>query len=416
MANKKNIYDYLIFFLITSLIFGNLGGALMVVRVLGVIFFFPIIQHLYSCQKLTKGFIAAFTLFMIYAILSLAWSSDRSEGVVELLYYFTHIAIFLEILVFSFLAKNPVRTIATGWIVVVFISLIFAIWEITTSNHLTLSSFEAEDVSLNTNGISFNRPFASVTFGNFNGYVTFLCFSFPFLLYAALASYGNLKRLFIPLLCIFVTVFVILVEGSRGGLLSISLMLLVVFLMSKTSTIKKLIILFIAIGLGSYFLSFDPDLFMAIMVKSEGGNLYTDDSRMAIWGKAISVGLDYVGFGCGIGGLGIEMQKGFNGPPIPHNMFLELFAEFGFIFLIVFIAYIVKLLLKAIKSNIRSIKVSFIAAILALPFYSIIDSGYLLNPITYVCISCMTVVLNIKQYNFMEYTLLLEEKMLRGKK
>lgn len=392
ITHRYNRYDVFIFLLIVTLIFGNFGGALMIVRVLAILLL-PVMLSKYN-RKMTyvKSYFSFFIVFYYFCILSLLWTPNIEQATKELVYYLVHFFIFIEILIFSRFSKSPLKTISLSWVISVSLTLIVAVWEITTSQHLYLSKFEADDIALNFDGVRIERPFAAVTFGNFNGYVTYLCFAMPFLFYSILKYKKDFKKILICLSVLLVSVITILVNASRGGFLSILFMSSILFFNTKHSWYKTLLLI-ITIVLVVYFIIPRMDtLFLTLSVKSEGNNLISDESRMAIWGDSLRVLLDYGLIGCGIGGL-IDAIKNVSttGLSIPHNMFLEIIVQYGLFFFTIFLFFIIKLFKKAWQEKDVNIKTLLYMAILAMPIYGIIDSGYLLNPIFYVAFASIVV-------------------------
>lgn len=387
-----NKYDFYIFLLIVTLVFGNLGGALMIVRILGVILL-PGVYSLYKyCGKSIKKYNTFFLFFYVFCLASLVWTPNIEQAGKELVYYPVHFVIFLEILVFSRFASCPLKTISWAWVVSVALTLIVAVWEITTSNHLSLSKFEADDVALNFAGVSVDRPFAAVTFGNFNGYVTYLCFAMPFLFFYILNNIKDFKKMLLGLAVLLVCVVTILVDASRGGLLTILVMSAILFLNTKRSFYKTAFLVIAALLVVYFIIPRLDTLFLALSVKSEGTNLVSDESRFAIWRDGIRVLYKYCFIGTGIGGLTVGMKEvASTDVTIPHNMFLEILVQYGVVFFMVFVVYVLGLFKRARYQKDINTKIILYMAIFAMPIYGIIDSGYLLNPIFYVSFACLTV-------------------------
>ncbi len=391
-VKEFNKYDAYLFLLTFSLIFGNLGGALMVVRVLAILFFFSFIKNTRSCNGFIGKYYKCFVFFYIFCLVSILWTSNREEGVKELMYFLVHFILFLEILVFSRLANNSLKSISMGWLIGVGITLCIAIWEITTGSHLSISLIDAEEQVLNVSGVILDKPFASVTFGNFNGYVVYLCFAMPFLYYVIL-NFSQQKRMAIlAVVILLISIIVILINASRGGLITIGVMGMLFFLMTKRSKNKVLLLVVLAILFICFILPRADALFLAISVRSEGGALLEDQGRVEIWKTSLNVLRNSLYVGSGIGSISTSI-KALNPNIIPqcHNMFLEILVQYGVVFFLVFLKYLYDLLISGKKSNDKNVKIMIYMALLALPIYSIIDSGYLLNPIVFVAFACFTV-------------------------
>ena len=169
MSLNNNKYDYLLVLLISTLAFGDIGGALQIPRIMSLIR----IHKVY--------FLMLFIL--IYSIFSLIWSLDKMNGLKEFLYTILHLALFLEVLVLSKLSNNALLSISRGWSLAVFLTLIVALWEIISGNHLSISAFQDKNVYESTEYGIILRNYGTTTFINFNNYITFLCYSLHFLYY-----------------------------------------------------------------------------------------------------------------------------------------------------------------------------------------------------------------------------------------
>ena len=178
----KSLYDFIIFFIVVCTCFGIFGGAFQVNRILAILLLPGLIPLLYK-----KGFTYAMTisqlLLLIYLFMAASFicTPDREEGVKELFYYIVHFVLFLELIVFARNARNPLKNISRGWLVAVLLTSIVAFWEITTGNHLSYAKDQGD--AFNTGSAIIERMTASVTFANYNSYVTYLCFCYPWILY-----------------------------------------------------------------------------------------------------------------------------------------------------------------------------------------------------------------------------------------
>ena len=269
VAREINRYDIYIYLLILSLVFGGFGGALMVVRVLAILLLPAVVSKYNYCRYYMKKYMQFFLAFYFFCLLSMIWTPDKGQALKELFYYPVHILIFFEILVFAKFAQKTLKTITWAWLLSLSITLAIAIWEITTSNHLALSKFEAEDVTLNVGGIISERPFAAVTFGNFNGYVAYISFALPFIFYFLLDNKKNMMKVLLAIAIVFTAIVVILIDASRGGLITILIMGLILFLKSKQSP-YKFVLLGAAIALVVYYIIPHMDTFEARYGKRSG--------------------------------------------------------------------------------------------------------------------------------------------------
>ena len=387
--NQYNKYDKFLFILIISLIFGNFGNAFQIVRIMALLMAPSLFRKYPLCRYYSKNYVNVIRFFYCFAVLSLLWTGDKIEGLKALAYYPIHFLIFFEILIFSKFAKNPLKTISLSWLVVVSLSLPIALWEIMTDNHLALSKFDS-NLSLSNGLTAVKVHFAAVTFGNYNGYVTFICFALPFLFYCLLTS----EKMFYKSCClvtIILCLVTILFNASRGGLLSFVVMTIVYYIMTPKNVIKIALLVLPVLYVIPFLIENGSAMFELIMMRAEDGGMLEDDVRSTIWGLSIKVLLNSFGIGAGVMGTRMAMEALKAPVTIPHNMVLEIMTDFGIVFGAIFVIYVIKLFFKA-RSHINThIKVVLYMSILAMPFYLIIDSSYLLNAVYFAAFASITV-------------------------
>ena len=378
MTEIYNKYDLLIILLLSSLGSGGIGGAFQVTRILAIILL-PVLFLKFSARYYVRNYFHFFLFFIFYCVLSLLWTPNRTEGIVDIVYFIVHFVLFFEIIVFSYRARNPLDSISKGWLIAVCMTLVVALWEITTDNHLPMSVQESGD-TMNAGGVIIYRKFASVSFGNYNGYVTFLCFSLPFLFYRVMRN-----RCLFSIIAIILSCVCVLFNASRGGLLSITFMFLIyISFLRKQGGKIYIYSLFLLLLIGSFvFIQFGSGLFEVIAYRAVNNTLYADAPRFEIWGRVWQVFLSTCGLGSGVGGLQDMMrQLSPSGISIPHNLFLEILGELGIIIFLVFILFLFGIFKRAYRIKDETIKALLFLSLLPLPIYSIINSGYIFN--TYV--------------------------------
>lgn len=397
---NHNKYDIYILLLIVSTIFGGIGGSLTVPRLLGLLLvpkLFCIVnrENLKYLSSLRSWCVA----FYVFALVSMLWTPDKVEGLKELIYYLVHFLIFFEVIVFSKKALSPLQSITIGFALCVLLTSVVGFWELTTDNHLAYSKMDEAKAS-NIGGEIVLRKFAAVTFYNLNGYVTYLCFCLPFLLYGFSLEEKLLKRL--SFIALVIAIVLVLCNASRGGMFSIVICLAVFFLMSPKN--KSLIYSFIVLIGGLLYLLYkygDAILYVLTMRLSEGGAT-TDDSRFEIWGNALKVLVEYSGFGCGIGGMFAAMEQfAKGGTTVTHNVFLEVLCQYGVIFCLAFVFFLFKQFKTGLKllDKKRSVLVSI--ALVCFPMTGIINSGYLLAPHLFIALASIYVFANYERIRTM---------------
>ena len=394
-----NKYDFILVVLAVCTCFGNFGGAFQVDRILAMLFL-PLLIKLLS----NKGYDYArhnlkwIIVIYVYMLISFLWTPDKTEAVKELVYYPVHFILFLELLVFSRKAENPLRCLSRGWMIAVLLCSVVAYWEITTGNHLSMSLVQRD--FLNTGSVIIQHQTASVTFYNYNSYVTFLCFSIPWLFYIMIDKKRSITEQIISGAALAMASLAIIINASRGGVLAIGVMLFVYYWYSEKSNIKN-ILLVIIIGITVYCLTkYGNSITEVLVAKSSDGALFSDDARSNIWSHALMAFAESFGFGVGIGGLSAAMGKfAHGGIVVTHNMFLEVLVQYGIIIGFIVIIFLLRLLKKSLKVE-RSRKNVLLMALISMPLYTIIDSNYLLNVHLYVLIATIYIYVN---YELIKY-------------
>ena len=391
--DRKNKYDIFLILLIASLAAGGIGGSLRIPRILAVIFVPKLMESFRLTKDYTKSFLSFFLIFLAYCVTSLVWTPDIGQGVKEFCYYIVHFILFLEIIVFARYARDALRSISTGWMFAIAITVPLAIWELTTGNHFSVMSNYEEEV-LRMGSVVVERPFAAATFGGFNGFIVFLCWAFPVVVYSMLIPRKKTVTIVGFALVLFVIAMVIII-ASRGGVLAL-LIMGAIFVVMNQKNVGKLLLLLSILVVFYISIDFDVDLLFGITSRVTGETLTSDDVRSVLWQKAFHLFLNSLGFGVGIGGLSAAMNSLNAVITMPHNLFLEILAQYGLIFTLVFIIYLLKLFIKAKRLDDRAVKTIVYMSLIALPVYGIIDSGYLLNAELYAALASLTVFANSK--------------------
>lgn len=396
IKNVYNKFDIYILLLVFSTAFGSVGGALSVARALGIMLA-PKLCNVVNKEGLPyisslKNWIR---LFYLYALVSIVWTPDVTEGIKELVYYAVHFLIFFELIVFSKKAFNPLRFITIGFLLCVFSTSVVAFWELLTDNHLSYSMLDSATAT-NMGGEILLRKFAAVTFYNFNGYVTHLCLCVPYLLYGILSGDKLINKL--SVITLIEAVILVLSNASRGGLLSIIISLAIYFLISpKNKTFIYSSIVFL-IGFFYILSKYGDSVLLYLSYKVADGGLSTDESRFEIWSNALRVLWEYGGLGCGIGGMNVAMEKyAKGGVTITHNIFMEILCQYGIVFCLAFIIFLFKQFRKGWDLMDMKRRMLVSVALVSFPMTCIIDSGYLLSPQSFVVLASLYVFANYER-------------------
>lgn len=386
-------YDNFLVILSTCTCFGIIGGAWQVGRILAVVLLpWLIVNYGKKGYGYVRNIFKVIAIFYVYMLVSFIWTPDRLAGMKELVYYLVHFILFLELLVFSKAANNPLRSLSRGWMVAVLLCSIVAYWEISTGNHLNISIEHGD--TFNTGDLILHRMYASVTFGNYNSYVTFLCFSIPWIMYVIMDSERALVERILAGTSIVMASLAIVINASRGGVLSIIIMLVVYFLFSEKTRFKNIV--FVAlIGLFFYVLvQYGSSFTEVLSYRTSDQSMLEDDTRIRIWGNALRAFAKSAGFGVGIGGMRAAMEMvSTGGIAAAHNLFLEILLQYGIVIAIVFLVFLWKNFKKSLKVE-RNRKIVLMMAFISMPVYTIIDSGYLLGVPLYVLLATIYVFAN----------------------
>ncbi|HHX69060.1 MAG TPA: O-antigen ligase family protein [Gallicola sp.] len=395
--SKRNVYDFLLIITISLLIFGGFGGSLQPIRIFSLVMIPFVFQFLLkqSRKKQIVQITRAVAILYLFFIVSLLWTSDTNEGLKEIVYYGIHLNIFLLIVMSYLKAHKPFNSLLIGWMVFIFLTQIIAFNEIFFDKHLDLSILEADKL-INVGGMLVQKKFAAVTFGNYNGYVTVVALSLPFL-FGLFASVEKKTHQIISLAIISFAYFTLFINASRGGILAGIVVLGIFLFFSKKIKIKKvryILLLIVPLLLILIYRYYDI-IFEQLFYRRLAGSSFTqDDGRFALFSKALQAFYNKPFFGGGIGSL----QKEMTGASIlaPHNMFLEVLVQFGFFVSLFFLIYLIKHFAQ-VKKIYKPVN-SFIiyAALLSLPVASIINSGYLLMPTFWVFLASLYCIAFIK--------------------
>lgn len=394
-----NIYDVYIFLLIASLVAGNLFGAFQIPRVLAILFLIPCTRCYPQCKFLISDMKNFALLFLLYSFLSCLWApTATSESLLETGYNVVHMILFFEIIIFSRPAKNAINAIFAGFLVAFLISAVIAFWELTTDNHLYTSKIK-EAKAKNLGYEIYMRYFAAVTFYNFNMYTTFLCFTIPFIFYGITNKNYKLIWRIVSVIAAVSSVILVLFNASRGGLLAIIIVTFVYYQMTffkrRSMSFYAILFVFLLIFILYYYGS---DILNTLMVRGSVQGAIENEGRLSIWHNAYKVAEQYLFLGCGAGGINNAMEQfAQGGITIPHNLFMELFSQYGLFFLCVFVVFVVKILRRSfiIKDNYR--KITLYQSMLAFPIICIINSGYLTAPVLWAFMASLYVFANYER-------------------
>ncbi len=390
-------YDILLFLLTACTCFGEFGGALQIDRALAILFLpllFLVIREK-GCGYV-RNIVVIFSLFYLFCIVSVAWTPDLTEAVKELFYYPVHFALFLEIIAFARYARNPQKSIVSGWLVAVLLCSVVAAWEMMTGNHLSVAKEQADEY--NTGAAVLEHFTASVTFGNYNSFVTFLCYSMPWLFWILMKKEKSFWSMSMTVVAIVSAFLFTLLNASRGGLISQLVMFFIVLVSSPMTKLKYLLCAISLLLVGYVLITYGEILTAVMEARLADGGMFDGESRYTIWANALNTFWRSWGLGVGIGGMNEAMGQWADGEiTVTHNIFLELLLQYGLVFFFVFVLAICKLFRSSLLVSDKRSKVAVLMALLCMPIYGIIDSTYLLKPQLYVLFATIYVFVNSEQ-------------------
>lgn len=393
---KRNKYDVFLFLLVASLSLGSIGGVFQASRVLAIVLSPFVIKKITGSFAKYKTLFIWSLFFLLYCAASLLWTPDTSEGIKQLAYLIVHILYFFEIIIFSRYAIRPLTYISTGWLFVIVLCSLIGVWELMTGNHLDIAK-DRSDVD-NIEGVIITRMYSNSTFGNFNTFVTVLCFGMPWVFHRM--NEGKQLSKIACFVAIIVSTVLTLLNASRGGFVSLCVMFIVFVALSRFNKLTKVFCLAILVIAAMVFIKLGDIMFATIMARASDGGLFDAGARLEIWGNALKCINDSWGLGVGIGGMEVSMDKYAQGwINVTHNLFLEVFLLYGFIFTFALICFIYRLFKKGIRLE-GSRKVSVIMSIVAMPAYTIINSGYLGLPQLYALLATIYIFVNYDYVKF----------------
>ena len=396
LLNEKqifNVFDIFLIFIMMLLAFGNIGGAFSPVRIFAISISYYAIRDL-RLNFITKNFKNALLfllVFFLYANLSLLWSNDSFSGFKEAFYHLLHIVIFIELVVLSKKSKQPLNSICIGWLVAVLITLPIAFQEIVFDEHLSLTVHETDKVSNFGEGVFLQRIYASATFGNLNGYVTFLGLSLPFLCANILLS-QTFKNTLVTFFALLSACSVVLINASRGGIITILVVVSVMFYFylktERPHKYETFSLFFLVIVI---FLVYENEfLFNQFQLRLKSASLFEDSERISTLSGAIDLLHSSFFMGTGIGSI-VESYKflGLSDIYIPHNFLIEFAVQYGLLLVILLILFFANIFYIGKSSSNYIVRFLTYACFASLPFIGVVNSGYWLSTIFWCYISSL---------------------------
>ena len=379
---RMNRYDYIIILTIVSVIFaGELFGAFVPIKIIGslssiyFVFFFRGWKKDY--MKRIKVILAFFVLFLLHVLVSAFWISDVKNYLIASLSLYCYIFDFLLIFVCAQKANKPINSILHGWIVFLLLNLVCSFWEISTGNHFTTGSFQADAVERDIYGTWSNRVYSAVTYGNYNSYALLLCLVMLFVLLYIYFKEDLKNRLFAVFL-FFCIVAILFINTSRGSLLSLLFFMVPLwYVIWRLDKIRYLILCFLVIG-GTYlWLEYSDWIIFLIQRKLESRSGASDDPRWLLWKAGWDIAIKWLFIGSGPGSMMYEYAQENVFILYAHNLWIQLLVEYGILITCIFAFLYLKLLFFTLFSKDKFLRIIGLYLLLCWPILTIIDEGYM---------------------------------------
>ena len=404
---KFNQYDIYIILLLFSVGAGRLGGTFCMWRMLSILFL-PLLMLCYkkALDSNLRIIIKVVFFFFVYSAVSMLWTPAQESVLVLQLNLFFQLSFCIELIVFARLSRQGEASVVNGWVLAFLFTAIIALWEYQTGNHLSVSKYEDESLNADELGNLLYLLSASATFYNPNEYITFVCFSLPFL-------FGFVKKngfrgdlgdllVYVPVI---LSAYILLRNASRGGLLSV-LVIAGYFLFYGYGKKRSKTTLYVIIGMVAVSFYFIWDTINEnFLARSEMlDNVFDDNIRMKIWQCGLEVSYNYNLLGCGIGGAETAYKETFSPIPAPHNLFLEILVEYGVVFLVLLVLGLFKMFKSVLNEKDDLRKFLIYAALLSIPFATVINSSYLILISPWAYMSSLIFIITKKSFKYKSHT------------
>ncbi|MBE6331119.1 MAG: O-antigen ligase family protein [Bacteroidales bacterium] len=388
MRDKFNRYDLILVTMATLLVFGELGNGLQAVRLFALALspflfvevlrrpLFSVYYYRYECVLMAFWF--AFAIAFLYK------AEELSESIKHVIYLICHMLIFFEIIWSAIKSKDPQRSLTLGWTLMLVMTFPVAFYEFVNDFHLPTSVQDTGEV-LRINGVEIERRFASVTFGNLNSYNTVLCWCLPFLFCSILYPKRGME-MFLSIVFLFVTIFIVAANSSRGAFLCFGTVLVIFLYCYLHIGRHRFLLLSVLILLFGVFLYYVYEIFFIILERFSTTG-FDDDGRIENIVKGVDAFLNSGMIGIGIGNYAVIMGRDYHVAfTAPHNLLLEILVLFGVFVFVGVVGMFVRLFCFAYQGT-RYNWYMFLLFFTCLVFAGIVDSNYVMKPATWAFIA-----------------------------
>jgi hypothetical protein len=358
--------------------FGSYQPTRLLLIFYAILYLAPIIQNKFTRQDtpVVVG-LCLFATWIVYGFVSLLWSPAPMVGFTsELLVMCIGV---LSLPVGAFLVRkidNSLLLIRRGWLICFLLMSVVSIIEIITYKH-----FPSSESTRVLGGVGVTVPHTSVTFGNVNNYGAFIVFVVPYLLWGIL---DDMKSRLLYFVALILGVSFIIINGSRMGMFVAGFQIMCFSLLFiKKIQLKYLIGGLVFLTFAVLLLPIDLDkLFYTMYYRLPSTLGFGDESaneRLAMLKCGIEMLKGSYGFGIGAGGFetAVVHQPSFLGNIInPHNLFVEIFAQYGILMITFFGFWLYAILHRARCNNNLSpgARMAVYVTVITLPFIGIMNS------------------------------------------
>lgn len=391
----------LVFLIIFFLWLGGVGGSFQPTRLLllastMLVPMFSKAPRLGFNKEINFG-IKLYILWIFYGLITLFWSVDPISGLnSEIIVMFIGM---LSIIIFPLFLRNDeksIRTIRNAWILGFVCTLPLAFYEITTMQHFT---YDEEERLLG--GLGVYAPFASIFFGNYNGYCVYICLCFPFIFSALAETPSKIWKIVYGFL-IGSGILIIFINTNRTSLVVFALYILC-FVRFKLKSILSIVgVLIVTLIIYNYLpesLKSTLDILYNYRINVDYSEDESSSLRKGVFKEGLKFLIDFYGLGSGAGSFEELMLRSpeYRGISNPHNLFLEIFSQYGifvFIFFIIWLWQIFRKIYINSSLNIYSKRILTVA-IINIPIIGIINSAALGYTIWWVYFSSLIMIASI---------------------
>lgn len=375
--NSRNIYDNIIIITVLSVIFtGDFWGAFTPIFLIGFLaslyfIFRPFVWKKYLFPN-CKFVLYFFFILLGYSIVSALWTSSENFYVINIVLTYCYGFIFLLILYCTLRSNRGVESIVNGWVVLTIVNLCCSFWEITTGNHFSSGSFNADSMASQ----GYFRIYSAVTYGNYNSYSIVLCLSLLFiLLYMKMNS--KIRQYVFSVILLLLIAFVLLINTSRGSIVCFLLFFIPLWYTIRYNRNAKCFILTLlmsAVGLVCYKYA---DIIMLII--EEQLNARPDpneDPRWELWKSGLDIANQWWYIGSGPGSMTVEYKKRKLFIIYAHNLWIQVLVEYGLVIMLLFMKFYWNLMKSTFFSMDKVLKIVGLYLVFCWPVLTIIDEGY----------------------------------------